>query len=428
MAEEIESTEDNEIESTEENIEGKTRRGTIVDQLASEVIGENFEIATIVVCNPEEKAENKGLTKWVEYKTITETPNGDQMEVSRRYNHFLWLRKLLLQDYKGVVVPPLPEKKNFGRFEASFIERRRRRLEVFLNRVAGHTLLKDANAFRVFLCVQESEMFGQALKGDSSTYGEKASSLYNSYRKQKQRVVQSWSKDVELSEEDAECQRIKAYGTNLETIARQLEQCFLNLDNDLRAQGMLWTNTAENLAALSNFEEEEGENSTAATLRAFEETCTKVSSLSENPEALSTFTTIKLRDLFDDVSKYGRSIKECCIGRDELFYQNKAEIATLESNKTKLEGLEVSKYTYSKEKRIEATKTAIADSEVAVEVSTESLEEVTQRLQAEFKEFSTSKPNRVEERVVSFAEYQIEHLTEMVQYWRELKESIEQAD
>lgn len=424
MAEpEIEDDVSEEKEASEEEATEKRRRSTIVDQLA-EQIGDGDSVTNIVVCDPEEHSSNKGLTKWVDYKVITSRADGTNDEVTRRYKHFLWLRTLLLKDCKGSIVPPLPEKQNFGRFEASFIERRRRRLEVFLNRVVEHSDLRQSNALRVFLSIQETDMFDQALAGDSSTVSEKASSLYNSYRKQKQRVIQSVSSSYEPTPDDVECSRIKAYGTNLEKIARQLEQCFLNLDNDLRAQGMLWVNTADNLALLGDFEQEEENERDANALKAFEETCRTVSTLAENPESISTFTTIKLRDLFDDVSKYGTAVRECCEGRDEVFYQHCAEVSTLESNVAKVEALETARYTYNREQRIEDTKKAIEEAEIAAAESEARLGEVTKKLQSEFSDFQSTKPNRIEERVQNFADYQIEHLTEMVKYWQDLKDRL----
>lgn len=429
MEEEYDSPEENldEDEKTDDvSVESPKRRATVLDTVAADV--PEADILSVVVCDPEERADNRGLTKWIEYKTITEYSDGNQIEVFRRYNHFLWLRQLLLEEFKGIMVPPLPEKKNLGRFEASFVERRRRRLEQFLNRLRVHPFLKTANAFRVFLNVQESDMFKQVLKGDPTTYSERASSLYQSYRTSKQRLVHSVSSDYEFTEVDEECKKIKNYGTNLETIARNLEQACFDLDTDLRANGDFWTRTAESLEQMSQFESEEGNEAAAACLLAFQETCERVAALSENPESQSTFTTIKLRDLFDDISKYGRAIKECCQGRDSLFYQCRAEQATLASLQTNLETLENGKWTYNRESRCASTQESIEASQEKVEVVEQELNEVSERLQSEVHDFQQTKPERIENQVARFADYQIEHLTEMVRYWTDLRDRISQGE
>jgi len=413
-------------EKTDVDVSSPKRRATVIETVAEDI--PDGEIVSIVVCDPEERADNRGLTKWIEYKVICEHDDGQQVEVFRRYNHFCWLRKLLLDDFKGIMVPPLPEKKNLGRFEASFVERRRRRLEQFLTRLYKHPFLKSANAFRVFLNVQESDMFKQVLKGDPTTYSERASKLYNSYRTGKQRIVQSVSSDYEVTEVDEECKKIKSYGANLETIARNLEQACFDLDTDLRANGDYWTRTAESLEQMSQFEQEEGNEAAAACLLAFQETCERVAALSENPESQSTFTTIKLRDLFDDISKYGRAIKECVEGRDGLFYQKKAEEATLASLQSNLNTLETGKWTYNREGRSAAMKEQIEKSEETVEQVNKDLEEVTEKLQSEVHDFQQEKPSRIEEQVARFANYQIEHLTEMVRYWTDLKSRISKEE
>lgn len=408
----------NGAEGDESEASEKTRKMTVIDGLAENL--EITDVTQIVVCEPTEKADERtGILKWVEYKVITEKSDGTQCEVFRRYNHFLWLRQLLWKDHRGIIVPPLPEKKNFGRFDASFVERRRRRLEQFLNRLAIHPYLKDANAFHVFLSIQESEMFDKALKGDSSSMTEKAGSLYNSYRTTKQKVL---NKGVPgETEDDQECARIKLYGKSLEKIASNMEQSFLKLDNESRSLGYTWESTAAALQDISEFEAEEGNERSAFCLGALKETVEKVGALNKDPESLSTFTTIKLRDLFDDFSKYGKAIKECVEGREQIYFQQLAEQSTLKSRRKTLEGLENSSYVYKKDSRVQDTKNKIASSEEKVSDLETELNSVTDRLQTEVRAFQKTKPTRIEEKLMSFADFQIEHMEQMVEYWKELK-------
>jgi len=396
----------------------KTRKLTVVDNLAENL--DIVDVSQIVVCEPtERKDERTGILKWVEYKVITEKTDGSQCEVFRRYNHFLWLRQLLWKDHRGIIVPPLPEKKNFGRFDASFVERRRRRLEQFLNRLAIHPYLKEANAFHVFLSIQESDMFDKAVKGDSSSLADKAGSLYNNYRTTKQKVLNKGSPGE--TEDDQECARMKLYGKSLEKIASNMEKSFLTLDNESRSLGYTWDDTAASLQAISEFEEEEGNERSAFCLGALKETCEKVGALNKDPESLSTFTTIKLRDLFDDFSKYGKAIKECVEGREQVYYQHLAEQSTLKNRRKTLDSLENSNYVYNKESRVNDTQSKIVSSEEKVEELESALNSVTDRLQTEVQAFQKTKPARIEEKLMNFADFQIEHIEQMVEYWKELK-------
>jgi hypothetical protein len=76
--------------------------------------------------------------------------------VLRRYSDFLWLYETLSINNPGVVVPPVPEKNPFGRFDDHFVRQRRFALEKCIQKIANHPVLgKDAD-LRMFL---ESDSF-----------------------------------------------------------------------------------------------------------------------------------------------------------------------------------------------------------------------------------------------------------------------------
>ncbi|ESO87762.1 hypothetical protein LOTGIDRAFT_234986 [Lottia gigantea] len=77
----------------------------------------------------------------------------------RRYSEFELLRNYLEIMYPTIVIPPLPEKKASytwqnaatDKFDPEFIERRRAALEVFLLRVAAHSILSKDKIFLGFM-------------------------------------------------------------------------------------------------------------------------------------------------------------------------------------------------------------------------------------------------------------------------------------
>lgn len=82
-----------------------------------------------------------------------------ESSVRRRYSDFEWLRTELERDSK-IVVPPLPGKAwkrqmpfraDEGLFEEDFIEDRRKGLEQFINKVAGHPLAQNERCLHMFL-------------------------------------------------------------------------------------------------------------------------------------------------------------------------------------------------------------------------------------------------------------------------------------
>jgi hypothetical protein len=76
--------------------------------------------------------------------------------VLRRYSDFLWLYEILSNNNPGVVVPPVPEKNPFGRFDDQFVRQRRFALEKCIQKIANHPVLGKDSDLRVFL---ESDSF-----------------------------------------------------------------------------------------------------------------------------------------------------------------------------------------------------------------------------------------------------------------------------
>ncbi|KAF8159458.1 Vps5 C terminal like-domain-containing protein, partial [Crassisporium funariophilum] len=81
--------------------------------------------------------------------------------VLRRYSDFLWLYETLSINNPGVVVPPVPEKNAFGRFDDQFLRQRRLALEKCIQKTANHPVLGKDPDLRMFL---ESDSFALDIK------------------------------------------------------------------------------------------------------------------------------------------------------------------------------------------------------------------------------------------------------------------------
>lgn len=115
----------------------------------------------IDLVNPETHGiGNKRYTDY-ELKMRTNLPvfKVKESSVRRRYSDFEWLRGELERDSK-IVVPALPGKAlsrqlpfrgDDGIFEEEFIEDRRKGLEQFINKVAGHPLAQNERCLHMFL-------------------------------------------------------------------------------------------------------------------------------------------------------------------------------------------------------------------------------------------------------------------------------------
>lgn len=76
--------------------------------------------------------------------------------VRRRFTDFVFLYKVLLREYQGCAVPPLPDKQRMeyvrgDRFGPDFTSRRAYSLQRFLSRLALHPVLRRASIFHTFL-------------------------------------------------------------------------------------------------------------------------------------------------------------------------------------------------------------------------------------------------------------------------------------
>ncbi|KIK48273.1 hypothetical protein CY34DRAFT_72311 [Suillus luteus UH-Slu-Lm8-n1] len=81
--------------------------------------------------------------------------------VLRRYSDFLWLYETLSMNNPGVVVPPVPEKSPFGRFDETFVQQRRLALEKCIQKIVNHPVLAKDPDLKLFL---ESDTFSLDIK------------------------------------------------------------------------------------------------------------------------------------------------------------------------------------------------------------------------------------------------------------------------
>ena len=123
---------------------------------------------SVTISDPE-KADT-----YIVYKLVTTYKDGKRVSVTRRrYNDFHLLYQVLVTENPGLIVPPPPEKKLFGRFNADFVETRRQLLEGMMRRILTHPLLVRSEAVSEFLSGTESfESFvaahGQTVKSGFS--------------------------------------------------------------------------------------------------------------------------------------------------------------------------------------------------------------------------------------------------------------------
>jgi len=97
----------------------------------------------------------------VHTKTTSPLYSKSSFSVLRRYSDFLWLYETLSQNNPGVVVPPVPDKNPYRRFDENFVQQRRMALEKCIQKIANHPVLQKDPDLRMFL---ESDTFALDIK------------------------------------------------------------------------------------------------------------------------------------------------------------------------------------------------------------------------------------------------------------------------
>ncbi|XP_011625948.1 sorting nexin 1 isoform X2 [Amborella trichopoda] len=174
-----------------------------------------------------------GVQAYISYRVITKTNlpeyRGQEKIVIRRYSDFVWLRDRLAEKFKGIFIPPLPEKSAVEkfRFSAEFIELRRQALDTYVNRVASHPQLQQSEDLRSFL-QDDEETMERARSQDGGIFKKKPADLMQIFKDVQSKVSDVvLGKEKPLEEADPEYEKMKRYVFELEDhLAEAQKQAF----------------------------------------------------------------------------------------------------------------------------------------------------------------------------------------------------------
>ncbi|KAA8518553.1 hypothetical protein F0562_016027 [Nyssa sinensis] len=163
-----------------------------------------------------------GVQAYISYKVITKTNlpeyQGPEKIVIRRYSDFVWLHDRVFEKYKGIFIPPLPEKSTVEkfRFSAEFIEMRRQALDIFVNRIASHHELQQSEDLRTFLQADEQTM-ERARSQETGIFKKKPADLMQIFKDVQSKVSDMvLGKEKPVEESNPEYEKLKHYIFELE--------------------------------------------------------------------------------------------------------------------------------------------------------------------------------------------------------------------
>lgn len=163
-----------------------------------------------------------GVQSYISYRVITKTSlpefQGQEKIVIRRYSDFVWLRDRLAEKYKGIFIPPLPEKSAVEkfRFSAEFIEMRRQALDIFINRIASHPELRQSVDLRIFL-QEDEERMDRARSQETGLFKKKPADFMQLFKDMQLKVADVvMGKEKPVEESNPEYEKLKHYIFELE--------------------------------------------------------------------------------------------------------------------------------------------------------------------------------------------------------------------
>ncbi|KAF9411946.1 hypothetical protein BGZ94_001194, partial [Podila epigama] len=116
---------------------------------------EKAPLFQVRVHDPETRRKMVGMQEYTLFQVTSTFTQGVSVTVERRYSQFEWLYERLVNKFGALILPGLPEKQYSGRFSEEFIERRRRALERFLNRLVRHPVIRYSDLLTHFLSCNE---------------------------------------------------------------------------------------------------------------------------------------------------------------------------------------------------------------------------------------------------------------------------------
>ena len=145
------------------DIYGLTNLDTILCSICEKSEMSKYENIHIEISLGEKVARTFFTKAYMTYIISTSPLN---LKVRRRYSDFEWLRQILLNFYSSSIIPPIPKKNKIGgdRFDETFVLKRMRTLEKFLNFLLEDPVIKVSQILYDFLSIEEESKFNDKKK------------------------------------------------------------------------------------------------------------------------------------------------------------------------------------------------------------------------------------------------------------------------
>ncbi|WWD18630.1 hypothetical protein CI109_103083 [Kwoniella shandongensis] len=244
-------------------------------------------------------------------RTKTTSPHyrkGD-FTVLRRFSDFLWLYEVLTLNNPGVIVPPVPDKHAFGRFQDQFIETRRSALERCLAKITSHPVLQLDPDLRMFL---ESDSFAL----DSKSRKQEAAAMEKQQLAQQQQgLLAGWTGGPKFVEQDEWFDSRRNF---LDSLESQLKSLSKSIDLASKHRLELSISISEYSETILALSESDLGTSLSAALAQLAQLAEQEK---ENQEESAKADVVQLLNMADEYVRFIASVRVAFGGRVKVWSQ-----------------------------------------------------------------------------------------------------------
>ncbi|GLC46599.1 hypothetical protein PLESTB_001222000 [Pleodorina starrii] len=379
----------------------------------------------IEVADPVKQGE--GVAAYVSYKVRTKTTHVNYdapfNEVTRRFRDFAWLHDKLVEKNKGHIVPPLPEKSAVQKYQMAtdFIEQRRRALQVFVNRVASHPVLKDSRELQTFLQANDETWMLEIAKWQAETSAQhRPVSAAAAWFKNLQHSAQSLvSGRADEMQEDAEYIKIRDYINSLEG---HLNEAHRQAGRLLRKEADLGAALAEFAAAAEVLGKQDNEGPMRSAFGCLYSRANEVAALSRSrSETMAAEFAAPLKEAARTI----KSVQGAMADRAAALSAYSQAKSDLDSKKVRLAKLRGTPGL--KEDKIAETERDVNEADQRLRNAKLGYETIRDTMREELNRFQKERAAEMSAVLRDFALAQAHHTAEQAKAWGELLRDLQQA-
>lgn len=372
------------------------------------------------VTNPEKQGE--GMSQYISYTLKTEYIGSDGQPatatVVRRFSDFSWLYQKLYVSFKGILIPPLPQKgRLMNRFGEQFIEDRRRGLEQFLNRIAAHKGLAQSEEVSLFLHGNESELNeAKLLSGLNSTFDSTAFVTF--FKESVQSISSSFSgKEYEKTENDQTCENINNYIAELDTALTSTHTECEKLFKKEKSLAKVWAGSAVASEKMGQCESEVSEIGPMFTQLGVAENQVSGLLIKKSDQEVRSF-----QEPIKDYIRIVGSVKAMMKQRTTAHMTYRNSQSNIEEKQAKLRSFQG---VAGKEDKVLAIEKSLIEAQSALDRDKEEMEKITTSCILEFERFKKSKRMNMRNIILEFCKIQIDTVKKEQEMWKSVLVTID---